>query len=39
MKKAFDEKNIEIPFLHITLYPGEDKTGSAPPLRVVTGEQ
>ena len=32
LKKKFDEKNIEIPFPHITLYMGQDKQGQAPPL-------
>jgi len=36
LKKAFDERNIEIPFPHVTLYPGQDKKGQAPPLHVVT---
>ncbi|MFC1512012.1 mechanosensitive ion channel family protein [Candidatus Latescibacterota bacterium] len=36
LKKAFDERGIEIPFPHVTLYIGEDKTGQAPPLRIVT---
>jgi small conductance mechanosensitive channel len=35
LKMAFDEKGIEIPFPHITLYPGQDKDGSAPPLHVM----
>ncbi len=35
LKKAFDEKGIEIPFPHITLYPGVDKEGKAPALHVV----
>ena len=30
MKQAFDERNIEIPFPHQTLYFGEDKRGHAP---------
>lgn len=34
LKKRFDEKNIEIPFPHVTLYLGEGKKGEAPPLRV-----
>jgi small-conductance mechanosensitive channel len=34
LKKKFDEKHIEIPFPHLTLYMGEDKEGKAPPLRV-----
>jgi small conductance mechanosensitive channel len=36
LKKAFDERGIEIPYPHLTLYPGQGKDGSAPPLRVVT---
>jgi small conductance mechanosensitive channel len=35
LKKKFDERNIEIPFPHVTLYMGQDKKGSAPPLHVV----
>jgi len=35
LKKKFDERNIEIPFPHITLYMGQGKEGQAPPLRVV----
>ncbi len=35
LKKIFDEKDIEIPFPHITLYMGQDKTGEAPPMNVV----
>jgi small conductance mechanosensitive channel len=34
LKKKFDEKDIEIPFPHITLYPGKDKKGQSPPLNV-----
>ncbi|HNR69233.1 MAG TPA: mechanosensitive ion channel family protein [bacterium] len=34
IKKIFDENNIEIPFPHLTLYMGQDKDGSAPPLFV-----
>ena len=34
LKKAFDARDIEIPFPHVTLYMGEDKTGNAPILRV-----
>jgi small conductance mechanosensitive channel len=40
LKKAFDEKNIEIPFPHVTLYMGQDKSGGAPPMNVsVSGKQ
>lgn len=35
LKKRFDEKDIEIPFPHLTLYMGQDKTGEAPPMNVV----
>lgn len=31
MKKAFDERGIEIPFPHQTIYFGEGKDGTAPP--------
>jgi small conductance mechanosensitive channel len=34
LKKRFDEKNIEIPFPHVTLYVGEDKEGKSPALRI-----
>jgi len=34
LKKKFDEKHIEIPSPHLTLYMGEDKEGKAVPLRV-----
>jgi moderate conductance mechanosensitive channel len=34
VKEIFDERNIEMPFPHVTLYMGEDKQGKAPPLRV-----
>jgi len=34
LKKRFDELGIEIPFPHLTLYQGQDKSGQAPPLRV-----
>ena len=32
LKKEFDRLGIEIPFPHLTLYPGQTKDGSAPPL-------
>ncbi len=35
MKRVFDEKGIEIPFPHQTLYFGVDKDGSAPPGRIL----
>jgi len=34
LKKTFDEHGIEIPFPHVTLYMGEDKSGNAPPVNV-----
>ena len=34
VKKRFDERGIEIPYPHQTIYFGEDKAGGAPPLRV-----
>jgi len=34
LKKRFDEKDIEIPFPHLTLYLGQDKAGQSPPLNV-----
>lgn len=34
LKKKFDQKNIEMPFPHVTLYMGEDKKGNSPPVRV-----
>lgn len=35
LKQAFDRHGIEIPFPHVTIYPGRAKDGSAPPLNVV----
>jgi moderate conductance mechanosensitive channel len=35
LKKKFDEKDIEIPFPHLTFYAGRDKKGESPPLRVI----
>ncbi len=34
LKKAFDKSNIEIPFPHVTFYPGESKDGTAPSLNM-----
>lgn len=34
LKMKFDEKNIEIPFPHVTLYMGQDKQGQSPPVHV-----
>lgn len=36
LKKKFDERNIEIPFPHRTIYMGQDKQGQAPPLYMRT---
>ena len=38
LKKAFDAENIEIPYPHLTVYPGQLKDGTAPALRVVQAE-
>ncbi len=34
LKMAFDERDIEIPFPHMTIYAGADKNGTASPLQV-----
>ena len=34
LKRKFDEKGIEIPFPHLTLYMGQDKEGEAAPMFV-----
>jgi len=34
LKKKFDEQDIEIPFPHVTLYMGQDKSGEAPSMNV-----
>ncbi len=34
LKKKFDERDIEIPFPHATIYMGQDKEGKSVPLRV-----
>jgi small conductance mechanosensitive channel len=39
LKKAYDEHGIEIPYPHLTIFPGTNKDGSAPALRVVTQTQ
>ncbi|MGE0267065.1 MAG: mechanosensitive ion channel family protein [Candidatus Omnitrophota bacterium] len=38
LKKRFDEKNIEIPFPHVTLYMGKNKDGSSPAMNVALNE-
>jgi moderate conductance mechanosensitive channel len=35
LKQAFDARGIEIPYPHLTIYPGMGKDGGAPPLRLV----
>ena len=35
LKKAYDDSGIEIPYPHVTVYAGQLKDGSAPPLRVL----
>ncbi|WP_316015907.1 mechanosensitive ion channel domain-containing protein [Roseobacter sp. HKCCA0434] len=35
LKRLFDERSIEIPYPHQTIYFGEDKNGKAPPMRVL----
>lgn len=35
LKIAFDREGVEIPYPHLTLYPGQAKDGSAPALRVI----
>jgi moderate conductance mechanosensitive channel len=39
MKRVFDERGIEIPFPHQTIWFGEDKKGSAPPIRLLKAAQ
>ena len=37
LKRAFDDVGIEIPFPHLTVYAGQAKDGSAPPLPIQLG--
>ncbi len=39
LKMTFDQNNIEIPFPHVTLYMGQDKDNSAPPLFIKQDQQ
>lgn len=39
LKITFDQRNIEIPFPHCTVYMGQDKHGQAPPINVVLPEK
>lgn len=36
LKRGLQEKDIEIPYPHLTVYAGQDKEGLAPPLRVLS---
>jgi small conductance mechanosensitive channel len=36
LKKAFDQRGIEIPFPHLTVYAGIGKDGSVPQFRIRT---
>lgn len=36
LKQAFDERSIEIPYPHLTVYAGQDKQGNAPAFRLAT---
>ncbi|HEU4350865.1 MAG TPA: mechanosensitive ion channel family protein [Burkholderiales bacterium] len=38
LKKAFDARDIEIPFPHLTVYPGRRKDGAAPPLHLAVSQ-
>lgn len=39
LKKAFDERDIEIPFPHLTLYMGKDKQDQSPPMNIVVEKE
>jgi small conductance mechanosensitive channel len=39
LKRKFDELGVEIPFPHITLYPGKDKKGNSPALTIEVTER
>ncbi len=39
MKRVFDERGIEIPFPHQTIWFGEDKKGAAPPMHLLKASQ
>lgn len=38
LKQAFDAADIEIPFPHVTVYPGRNKDGTAPVLHIAGGQ-
>ena len=37
VKAAFDRQGIEIPYPHLTIYPGQKKDGSSPALNITAG--
>ncbi|OYZ11325.1 MAG: hypothetical protein B7Y32_00295 [Methylophilales bacterium 16-45-7] len=37
IKYAFEQHHIEIPYPHLTLYPGENRDGNAPALHFARG--
>jgi small conductance mechanosensitive channel len=39
LKKRFDAEGIEIPFPHVTMYMGQDKSNQSPPLNVLIEDQ
>jgi hypothetical protein len=39
LKHAFDERRIEIPFPHVTVYAGSDKAGSATPFQMLVRQR
>ncbi|MDO9012642.1 MAG: mechanosensitive ion channel family protein [Gallionella sp.] len=39
LKQAFDAHGIEIPYPHLTIYPGEDKQGHAPALHIASSNE
>ena len=39
MKRVFDERGIEIPFPHRTVYMGEPKKGNAPPMHLTIDDR
>jgi small conductance mechanosensitive channel len=39
LKQAFDQRGIEIPFPHVTVYAGQAKDGTSPPLPVLLREK
>lgn len=36
LKQVFDQHRIEIPYPHMTIYPGQAKDGSAPPFNIAS---